>query len=131
MLVVKNLCKNFRLYKKPSDRLIEVCFRKRKHEIFVALSKLSFSLKQGESLGVIGPNGAGKSTLMKLLTGLLIPDKGSVFSQVSYSRSQRQPLHMMRGIKILPPRMSLECGPSLAFSHGRKSRKSEQSDKSE
>ena len=78
MLVVKNLCKNFRLYKKPSDRLIEVCFRKRKHEIFLALSKLSFSLKQGESLGVIGPNGAGKSTLMKLLTGLLIPDKGSV-----------------------------------------------------
>ena len=78
MLVVKNLCKNFRLYKKPSDRIVEVFFRKSKHEIFVALSKLSFSLKHGQSLGVIGPNGAGKSTLMKILTGLLIPDEGSV-----------------------------------------------------
>ena len=44
----------------------------------MALSKLSFSLDQGESLGVIGPNGAGKSTLMKLLTGLIIPDEGSI-----------------------------------------------------
>ncbi len=78
MLLVKNLCKKFRLYKKPSDRIIEICFRKKKHETFVALSKLSFSLDHGESLGVIGPNGAGKSTLMKLLTGLIIPDEGSI-----------------------------------------------------
>ncbi len=44
----------------------------------MALSKLSFSLDHGESLGVIGPNGAGKSTLMKLLTGLIIPDEGLI-----------------------------------------------------
>ena len=35
-------------------------------------------MEEGECLGVIGPNGAGKSTLMKLLTGVLISDKGKI-----------------------------------------------------
>ena len=40
-------------------------------------SGLSFSVKEGESVGIIGPNGAGKSTLLKLLAGLLLPYGGS------------------------------------------------------
>lgn len=42
------------------------------------LFDLSFSLKEGEVLGFLGPNGAGKSTSMKILTGWLTPDSGSV-----------------------------------------------------
>jgi ABC-2 type transport system ATP-binding protein len=42
------------------------------------LFDLSFSLKEGEVLGFLGPNGAGKSTSMKILTGWLTPDSGTV-----------------------------------------------------
>ena len=45
---------------------------------FVALDDISFRVAPGEVLGVIGPNGAGKSTVLRLLTGLLQPDAGTV-----------------------------------------------------
>ncbi len=42
------------------------------------LRDVSFSLKQGEFLGIIGPNGGGKTTLVKLMLGLLRPDRGKI-----------------------------------------------------
>ena len=43
-----------------------------------ALRDLSFSLQEGEIVGLLGPNGAGKTTTIKILTGYLQPDSGSV-----------------------------------------------------
>lgn len=43
-----------------------------------ALSKVSFSVRTNEILGIIGPNGAGKTTLMECLAGLVPPDSGAV-----------------------------------------------------
>jgi gliding motility-associated transport system ATP-binding protein len=43
-----------------------------------ALDTISFSVKQGEIVGILGPNGAGKSTLFKILAAHLKPDSGSV-----------------------------------------------------
>lgn len=43
-----------------------------------ALQNVSFSLGQGELLGLIGPNGAGKTTAMRAITGVVSPDAGSV-----------------------------------------------------
>ena len=42
---------------------------------------LSFSLSEGELLWVQGQNGAGKSSFLKILTGLLTPEKGGIFWQ--------------------------------------------------
>jgi ABC-2 type transport system ATP-binding protein len=42
------------------------------------LIDISFSVRTGEIAGFIGPNGAGKSTTMKIICGLLAPDKGTV-----------------------------------------------------
>ncbi len=45
---------------------------------FWAVDDVSFELKRGETLGLIGPNGAGKTTILKMLNGIVLPDKGSL-----------------------------------------------------
>lgn len=44
----------------------------------VALDNVSFSLDRGTFCALLGPNGAGKSTLFNLLTGLFVPDRGTI-----------------------------------------------------
>lgn len=43
------------------------------------LRGVSFKIKHGEAVGIIGPSGTGKSTILKIMAGLLAPDKGEVF----------------------------------------------------
>lgn len=43
----------------------------------LAVDDVSFSVEKGEIFGLIGPDGAGKSTIFRLLTTLLLPDKGT------------------------------------------------------
>ena len=50
----------------------------RKYEIKKAVDDISFTIKKGEIVGFIGPNGAGKSTTIKMLSGILYPDDGSI-----------------------------------------------------
>jgi ABC-2 type transport system ATP-binding protein len=51
---------------------------KPKYKTVKAVDDISFEVKQGEMLAFIGPNGAGKSTTIKMLTGILYPDKGDM-----------------------------------------------------
>ncbi|NUN04087.1 MAG: ABC transporter ATP-binding protein, partial [Bryobacteraceae bacterium] len=48
---------------------------------FYALKNVSFTIGDGETVGVIGRNGAGKSTLLSLVAGLSYPDAGTVTVQ--------------------------------------------------
>lgn len=43
------------------------------------LRGVNFKIKYGEAVGIIGPSGTGKSTILKIIAGLLAPDKGEVF----------------------------------------------------
>ena len=45
---------------------------------FWALRDVSFSVGEGEAVGLVGANGGGKSTLLRLIAGVLNPDEGSV-----------------------------------------------------
>lgn len=80
-IIVNNLCKAYSMYNTPLDRFKEAVIKQKKmlHTDFFALNNLSFSVNQGEILGIMGCNGAGKSTLLKIITGVLTPSRGTVF----------------------------------------------------
>lgn len=60
------------------EYLIKKVKRDIKTEHFTAVDDVSFSLEEGDFLGIIGTNGAGKSTLLKVISGIIKPVKGSV-----------------------------------------------------
>ena len=43
------------------------------------LQNLNFEINKGEIFGMLGPNGVGKSTIFNLITGLISPERGSIF----------------------------------------------------
>lgn len=45
---------------------------------YEALTSINFSIHRGETLGVVGRNGVGKSTLLRLIAGIIKPDKGQI-----------------------------------------------------
>lgn len=75
---VEGVCKTFKLFKRPRDRICEIFTRRCLHRDFTAVDKVSFSLEPGTTLGIVGENGSGKSTLLKLIAGVLLPDAGSI-----------------------------------------------------
>jgi zinc transport system ATP-binding protein len=48
------------------------------YEKLLILDDINVSIKRGEFVGIFGPNGGGKTTFLKLLLGLLKPDRGSI-----------------------------------------------------
>lgn len=53
-------------------------FEKTKHRNLIALKNITFDVRKNEFFSIIGKNGAGKSTLLKIISGIYIPDSGSV-----------------------------------------------------
>lgn len=80
IIKVKNLSKCYKVYDKPLKRVIEPFLFgiKSLHQKQISLKDVSFSLFQGDSLGIVGKNGAGKSTLLKIITSITTPSEGLV-----------------------------------------------------
>ncbi|MDR1181364.1 MAG: ATP-binding cassette domain-containing protein [Bacteroidales bacterium] len=74
---------------------------KRYHDVN-AVNDISFSIPRGSVFGFLGPNGAGKTTLIRILTGLIVPDKGHVLFD-----GQKQDELNMRRIGYLPEERGL------------------------
>ena len=70
---VEGLCKSFGVRRKREKGALL-----RKKETVRALQNVSFDIERGGLVGCIGPNGAGKSTTVKVLSGILTPDEGTV-----------------------------------------------------
>lgn len=58
--------------------MLEVKNLRKKYGNFQALDGLDLTIERGELYGFVGPNGAGKTTTIKIITGLLKPDEGTV-----------------------------------------------------
>jgi ABC-2 type transport system ATP-binding protein len=58
--------------------MIEVSHVSKAYGTIQALDDVGFQIEQGEIVGLLGPNGAGKTTVIKILTGYLQPDAGTV-----------------------------------------------------
>jgi ABC-2 type transport system ATP-binding protein len=52
----------------------------------VAVDKLSFDVREGEIFALIGPNGAGKTTTVRMLTGIIKPDAGTIHYSLNHEK---------------------------------------------
>ncbi|WP_455716864.1 ATP-binding cassette domain-containing protein [Anaerosporobacter sp.] len=79
MITMKNVCKSYKVARRNAG-FKEACksLFHREYETIQALSDVSFTINDGEMVGYIGPNGAGKSSTIKILSGILTPDSGSI-----------------------------------------------------
>ncbi len=77
-----------------------------------AVRGISFTVEPGEIVGLLGPNGAGKSTTMRIITGFLRPDQGSVeidgFDTHADSLAARQRIGYLPESAPLYPEMSVK-----------------------
>ena len=62
-----------------ADKTIVVENVKKTYGTVQAIKGVSFSICEGQVVGLIGDNGAGKSTLMKMMTHIILPDTGNIF----------------------------------------------------
>lgn len=79
---VDQVVMQFNLERERTDNMKEFFIKKMKRKLqidsFIALDHISFSVGKGEIFGLIGDNGSGKSTLLKIISGILVPTRGSV-----------------------------------------------------
>ena len=75
---LSGVSKSYTLYKNDRERFLALFHRGKGLKTHAALKDVSFSIRQGEAVGVIGKNGAGKSTLLKIITGVTFPTEGEV-----------------------------------------------------
>jgi ABC-2 type transport system ATP-binding protein len=83
-----------------SDVLVRVRDLRKSYGSIRAVDGISFEVSGGDILGFLGPNGAGKTTAMKLITGFLEPDGGTVV--VAGHDVGKDPLAAQRRIGYLP-----------------------------
>lgn len=60
-----------------SESAVEVSNLAKHYGDILAVDHISFEVKKGEIFGFLGPNGAGKTTTIRMLTGIIKPDKGT------------------------------------------------------
>ena len=93
IIEVKNLSKDFKVklkskgFKGSLKSIIKPSYKTVK-----AVKNISFEVEKGEVIAFIGPNGAGKSTTIKMLTGILYPDKGDIKVLAIDPRKERKKL---------------------------------------
>ena len=95
--------------KSEPEPVIKVEHLVKRYGDFAAVNDVSFAIKEREIFGIIGPNGAGKTTAVECISGVRVPDTGSI-SVCGYSPSKdRDKIRQCVGVQLqesqLPPRL--------------------------
>ncbi|MBZ9672823.1 ABC transporter ATP-binding protein [Mesorhizobium sp. B2-1-8] len=106
--------------------ILQISHATRRFAGLIAVDDVSFTLDEGEILGVIGPNGAGKTTLVSLISGTLAPSSGDIiFAGQSIAKLpayRRARLGIGRTFQIMRPFPGLSVLDNVAvgalFGHG-------------
>ena len=82
-IVVRDVSKRFTMRYHRTIKQMTVAMMRRQEisDTFLALQDVSFTVQQGESIGLMGLNGSGKSTLLKIINGVMRPDSGEVLKR--------------------------------------------------
>lgn len=79
IIKVDHLIKRYETYKRGSSfKESLMSFFHREMVPVMAVNDISFTVEEGDIIGILGPNGAGKSTTIKMLTGTLYPTSGNI-----------------------------------------------------
>src|SRR6478672_10191166 len=82
-IVVRHVSKTFTLRYHRTIKQMSVAMARQQElsDSFLAVNDVSFTVDQGESIGLMGLNGSGKSTLLKMVNGIMRPDRGTVLTR--------------------------------------------------
>ncbi len=87
---VKNLTKTYKI-KRSNVNEVSKNFGTRKYSLMTAVNNISFTIPSGDIVGFIGANGAGKSTTIKMMTGILTPDHGTIsIDGLNFKKNHKQ-----------------------------------------
>src|SRR5215203_5214005 len=82
-IVVRHASKRFtlRYHRTLKQMAVAAARRQEISNTFLAVNDVTFTVEQGESVGLMGLNGSGKSTLLKIVQGVMEPDTGEVLTR--------------------------------------------------
>ena len=82
VLKVNHVAKSFKLPTEQASGIKQAIINRAKgikgFRMQEVLHDISFEVKQGDFFGIVGRNGSGKSTLLKLISGIYVPDRGTI-----------------------------------------------------
>ncbi len=88
---VKNLTKTYKIKKRSNADEVSRNFGTGKYSLMTAVNNISFTIPSGDMVGFIGANGAGKSTTIKMMTGILTPDYGTIsIDGLNFKKNRKQ-----------------------------------------
>ena len=76
---------------------------------YASIDNINLNIKAGERVGIIGQTGAGKSTILRMLTGLDVPSKGSIFID-GHDLSTVHPVELRQNVGVMPQEPFLFSG---------------------
>jgi ABC-2 type transport system ATP-binding protein len=82
-IVARHASKQFTMRYHRTIKQITIAALRRQpiSDTFLAVNDVSFTIQQGESVGLMGLNGSGKSTLLKMINGVMRPDAGEILTR--------------------------------------------------
>jgi ABC-2 type transport system ATP-binding protein len=84
----------------PAGAAVEVTHLHKSYGSVVAVDDVSFSVAEGEIFGILGTNGAGKTTTVECVTGLRVPDAGTIRVLGLDPQADRKRVHEIVGVQL-------------------------------